>query len=230
MRDRRPPWIWATAAVAAALGIGIGVAIVGREEGEPAPSAGTGPSPGGTSATGAADRPPGRSQDRDPAIGEGRRSSAERERRPRRVAVRRASRAYRSYVRAINERNGAAICAAIEPGFLAELRPPVRRGGCPDRIAASIGFADERGFPVWEETNLGGIESSTVSDGDGDVQLTAAIVTRFADRDEPSVESDVAYLLAGPGGYRLAKATGALWRAVGKPDVPPQAIAPPPGF
>ena len=62
------------------------------------------------------------------------------------------------------------------------------------------------------------------------MQLTASILTRFADRDEPSVESDVAYLVPGPDGYRLAKASGALWRAVGKPDVPPQVIAQPPGF
>jgi len=62
------------------------------------------------------------------------------------------------------------------------------------------------------------------------VQVTATIVTRFRDREQPSIESDVAYLRPVDGRYQLLKASAALWRAVGKPDVPPEVIAPPPGF
>lgn len=151
------------------------------------------------------------------------------EERARRLAVRKATRTYRDYVAAINARDGQALCELIEPGFLKQLRPP-GRGACPERLGKAIGFADERGFPVWEETVFEGIESSAVDDRLA-VRLTASIVTRFADRPEPSIESDIAYLRPAPaGGYELVRATGALWRAVGKPDVPPGVVAPPAGF
>jgi hypothetical protein len=229
VRDRGRLWIWGAIA-AAALGAVLWVVIAGGEEervDEPELPA--------SSLEPAEPRSPGRAR----SAGEGERaapdendgpSAAERRRRAERAAVRRATQAYRSYVAAINERDGETICARIEPGFLPRLRPPVGRGSCADRIGGSIGFADERGFPVWEETILSGVESVRTL-GDERVRLTAAVVTRFADRDQPSVESDIAYLVRDGGrGFRLAQPTGALWRAIGKPDVPPQAIAAPPGF
>lgn len=145
------------------------------------------------------------------------------------IAARRASAAYRDYLKAIDARNGEGLCGLLAPGFERRLRPPVTRGNCARRISRSIGFEDPRGFPVWEATRLSGIESTIVGQGLS-VQVTATVITAFADRAEPSVESDVAYLERVAGSYRLAKASGALWRAVGKPDVPPQVVARPQGF
>jgi hypothetical protein len=229
VRDRERLWIWGAIA-AAALGVVLWVVIAGGEEerlDEPElPASSLEPaeprSPGPDGGAGEEERAAPDESDGPSATGGGRRAE--------RVAVRRATRAYRSYIEAINARDGAAICARIEPGFLPRLRPPVKRGPCSQRIAGSIGHADERGYPVWEETVLSDVSGSRLLDGDR-VQLTASIVTRFADRDEPSVESDIAYLVPdGDGPYRLVQPTGALWRALGKPDVPPQAIAPPVGF
>ena len=55
------------------------------------------------------------------------------------------------------------------------------------------------------------------------------ITTSFADRDEPSVESDIAYLERAGGEWRLAKPPGALYRAVGNAELPPSVIVPPQG-
>ena len=160
----------------------------------------------------------------EPATGTG--SSAEAAERAR---VREAQSAYRRYVAAINARDGAALCRLIAPGFEDELELPERGDSCADRLAASIGYEDPRGSPAWAATELGALESAIVGDS-GRVQLSVAIATRFADRDETSLESDIAFLEPSGGGYVLAKAPGSLWRAVGKPDIPPTVITPPPGF
>ena len=102
--------------------------------------------------------------------------------------------AYRAYVDAINERDGEALCSLLAPDAVRGLRPPVDRGSCARSLTASIGYEDPRGFPVWERTVLNGIESVSVGDDPGTVRLTAATLTEFADRAEPSVESDIAYL------------------------------------
>ena len=146
------------------------------------------------------------------------------------TSLRRAERVYRDYVQAINAEDGEEICGRlIRPGFERTLRPPVSRGGCAASISASIGYADPRGFPVWEETTLSGIESAALGAGRR-VTINASIVTAFRDRKQPSVESDIAYLEPSRGGYRLAKASGALWRAVGKADVPFDVVEEPQGF
>lgn len=135
--------------------------------------------------------------------------------------------AYRTYVEAINERDGEALCELLTPRAAAQLRPPVDRGSCGESLSASIGYEDPRGYPVWERTALNGIESVSVGDDPGTVRLTAATLTEFEDRDEPSVESDVAYLELSGGEWRLAQPTAAIYRAIGRPELPPSVIAPP---
>ena len=125
--------------------------------------------------------------------------------------------------------DGGKLCSLLDPSFMDELELPVTRGACAERLTGSIGFADPRGTPVWKRTILSGVESALLRKG-ARVQLSVAIVTEFEDRDQDSVESDIAYLEPVRGGYVLAKAPGSLWRAVGKPDVPPTVITPPPGF
>ena len=137
--------------------------------------------------------------------------------------------AYADYVQAINAHDGGKLCSLLDPSFMDELELPVTRGSCAERLTGSIGFADPRGTPVWKRTILSGVESALLRKG-ARVQLSVAIVTEFEDRDQDSVESDIAYLEPVRGGYVLAKAPGSLWRAVGKPDVPPTVITPPPGF
>ena len=139
--------------------------------------------------------------------------------------------AYADYVEAINRRDGARLCRLLDPSFTDQLDLPVEGGTCAQRLGRSIGYRDPRGTPVWKETVLSDVESALLRKG-ARVQLSVAIVTQFRDRDQASVESDIVYLEpAGDGrGYVLAQAPGSLWRAVGKPDVPPTVITPPPGF
>lgn len=210
-----------------ALVVAIGVVLAGRDENRPAnvapttattsPEGESGEAEGGEpagGATGKSELAPG-----EPIGGTG--SDADR------VAARRAERAYRSYIAAINARDGESLCGLIAPGFERTLEPPAQRSGCASTIRASIGFSEGRGFPVWEETILSGIEGLQTSAGATEARVTADIVTRFADRTEPSVESDIAYLERDGGDWRLAKASGALYRAIGKPDFPPSVISPP---
>ena len=223
---RASGWIWAGAAAAAISGLlwlllaggddpqspGAGLETTGGESSPVEPDAGTG-------AAGSPTRPP-----REPKPVEPRSQE-----RVDRLAASDAQRAYRDYVAAINDRNGDRLCKLIAPGFERALRPPADSGSCGARISSSIGFADERGFPVWEQTTLSDFESALIGEALS-VQVTATIVTRFRDREQPSIESDVAYLRPVDGRFQLVKASAALWRAVGKPDVPPEVIAPPPGF
>jgi hypothetical protein len=55
----------------------------------------------------------------------------------------------------------------------------------------------------------------------------ATITTRFAGRAQPSVESDLIYLVESEGEWRIARPSATLYRAVGRPEVPPQALAAP---
>lgn len=148
-----------------------------------------------------------------------------------RRAVAGAQRAYRRYIRAINEADGTTLCNLIAASFQTALELPVPRGSCAERVGASIGYQHPSGAPVWRATELSGFESAIVGKGRR-VQLSAAITTQFADRKEPSIESDIVFLE--PAGkrnaYRLMKAPGSLWRAVGQPDIPPSVISPPKGF
>lgn len=141
-----------------------------------------------------------------------------------------ARRTYARYVAAINDRDGAELCKLLDPDFTDALELPVKGGDCARQLSRSIGYRDPRGTPVWEETFLSGTESALLRRGEN-IQLSTAIVTKFRNSSEASVESDIAYLYPTPGGgYILAKAPGSLWRAVGKPDVPPSVITPPKGF
>ncbi len=133
--------------------------------------------------------------------------------------MREAQSAYRRYVAAINARDGAALCRLLAPGFEDELELPERGDSCAERLGRSIGYEDPRGSPVWEATELDALESAIVDDA-GRVQLSVAIATRFADRDETSVESDIAFLEPAGGGLRARQGAGlavAGGRQAGRP-------------
>lgn len=138
-----------------------------------------------------------------------------------------AENAYIAYLDAINERDGEALCELLPPGAERELRPAVDQGSCAARIGGSIGYEDPRGYPVFERVVFNGVETASIGRDTSTARLTASILTEFADRDEPSVESDIAYLELSGGEWRLAKPTGALYRAIGRPELPPSVITPP---
>jgi hypothetical protein len=137
-----------------------------------------------------------------------------------------ATAAYTDYIEAIDAKDGEALCSLLPPGVEREIKAPVQRGDCASTLAASIGYEDPRGFPVWTGTTLNSVQRAAIGNDPSTARLTAMIVTEFEGR-EPSVESDIAYLELADGRWRLAQPTGALYRAIGNPELPPTVIAPP---
>ena len=136
-----------------------------------------------------------------------------------------AARTVRAYVDGFNEGDGEAVCNLLVAGAIDEVDLPRRRGGCGPSLSASIGYRDPRGLPVWRSARVEGLLTVEV---EGDTaSVTATTVTRFADRDEPSVEDDVVHLVRDGDGWRIAKASSTLYRAVGISEVPPRVLAPP---
>ena len=179
-----------------------------------------------TTTTGPVDRGPGRGEASDGAArkphGPAESGAAD----PRLTAIERsAGTAVRRYVAALDARDAGRICAIVAPGSLAGLQTPVERGDPCASVAASIGYRDPRGLPVWERARVTGIRSITV-DG-ARAQVVATIVTDFADRDEPSVEDDVVYLVRSGDRWLVAKPSSTLYRSIGIADVPPSVLAPP---
>ena len=143
-------------------------------------------------------------------------------------AVDEATMAYTAYIEAIEMREGEALCSLLPPGVEREIKAPEQRGDCAATLEASIGYEDPRGFPVWSGTTLNSVQRAAIGNDPSTARLTAMITTEFEGR-EPSVESDIAYLELVDGEWRLAQPTGALYRAIGNPELPPEVIAPPEG-
>ena len=138
---------------------------------------------------------------------------------------RRAVRAVRAYVDALNARDGGRACGLFAPGALAEVDFPRDRGSCAASLSASIGYRDPRGFPVYDRSRIGRVPSVTV-DG-SEARVVATIVTHFAGDREPSVEDDLIYLRNDGGPWLLVKPSATLYRAIGVGDILPQVLAPP---
>ncbi|HSI80193.1 MAG TPA: hypothetical protein VK919_06025 [Solirubrobacterales bacterium] len=138
---------------------------------------------------------------------------------------REAARTVRAYVNRLSARDGAAVCALLAPGAIDAVELPEDRGGCARSLSASIGYRDARGLPVWDSARVRGLLTVAL-DGDR-ASVTATTVTRFADRDEPSIEDDVVHLVRDDDRWKIAKASSTLYRAVGIADVPPRVLAPP---
>jgi hypothetical protein len=136
-----------------------------------------------------------------------------------------AARAVRDYVRGLDDRDGQAVCALLAPGAIDEVELPEKRGSCAASLEASIGYRDPRGLPVWETARAAELPSIEVSGDAAKVVLTT--VTQFADREEPSIEDDVVYLVRSASGWLIAKPSSTLYRAVGIAEVPPSVLAPP---
>jgi hypothetical protein len=144
---------------------------------------------------------------------------------PRTNALERAAaRTVRTYVDALNARDGKAVCELFAPGAIETVELPVTRGSCEASLSASIGYRDPRGLPVWEGTEITALK---VELNGGSAKAVADVVTEFADRDEPSIETDIVYLTRRGPSWLLAKPSTTLYRAVGIADVPVTVLAPP---
>lgn len=123
---------------------------------------------------------------------------------PRVTALERAAgRTVREFVEALDQRNGARACSLLASGVIGQIEVPKPRAGCEGSVQASIGFRDPRGLPVWESAELTDLRSVQI-DGDA-ARVVATVVTRFADRDEASVEDDIVYLSRSGDGWLIAK-------------------------
>lgn len=140
-------------------------------------------------------------------------------------------RTVRAYVAALDARDGERVCDLFAPGVTLpnNLELPERRpGGCGPSLEASIGYRDPRGLPVWEGAEVAEIRSVELEGGGKGATVTATVITRFADRDEPSIEDDVVYLgrLGDGDAWWVSKPSATLYRAIGA-EVPPSALTPP---
>jgi hypothetical protein len=137
------------------------------------------------------------------------------------------ARVVRSYVAALNAREGGRICGLFIPGGLAQVDFPRNRGSCAASLSASIGYRDPRGFPVYDSSRIGRIASVTIDGSGANARVVATTVTHFAGSREPSVEDDLVYLRNEDERWLIVKPSASLYRAVGVGDIPPQVLAPP---
>jgi hypothetical protein len=143
---------------------------------------------------------------------------------PEDTAEREAIATARAYVRALDAGDGRLVCNLLVAGALDGFELPRERRGCPSSLDASIGYRDPRGLPVWEGAEVGSVPGVEVQGTSASVTLT--VITEFADRKQVSVEDDIIYLERHGGGWKVAKPSPTLYRAIGS-EPPPQAIAAP---
>jgi hypothetical protein len=141
------------------------------------------------------------------------------------VLERSAERTVTRFVDALDARDGKAACALLAEGAIEQIELPKQGRDCAASLTASIGYRDPRGLPVWESANVATIVSVRL-DGER-ATVVATVVTRFADREEVSIEDDVVYLVRDASSWSIAKPSSTLYRAVGIADVPPSVLTPP---
>ncbi len=145
---------------------------------------------------------------------------------PRETALERsAERTVMRFVDALDAGDGRAACALLAEGVIEQIELPRQGRDCATSLAASIGYRDPRGLPVWESAKVATIVSVRL-DGER-ATVVATVVTRFADREEVSIEDDVVYLIRDADSWSIAKPSSTLYRAVGISDVPPSVLTPP---
>lgn len=132
---------------------------------------------------------------------------------------------FRGYVAAVNAGDGEAVCALLAPGALSAIELPQPQPDCGPALSASIGFRGKGGTPAWRRTRIH--EVTAVSVSEDRARVTATVSHDFSDRPEPSVEEDVVYLDRAGGEWLIAKASPTIYRAVGYPEPPLQALTPP---
>jgi hypothetical protein len=119
-----------------------------------------------------------------------------------------------AYIAAIDRHDTAGACALI--------------ANCHGSLPGTIGASPANGGPAWRRSAIASTKVERLSDTRA--RVSATVVHHFSDRKYVSVEDDVIYLERLGGRWRLAKPSGTLYRAVGYPQPPLRAFAPPPGW
>jgi hypothetical protein len=130
-----------------------------------------------------------------------------------------------THVAAIDSRDPAAACALLAPGALDGVRGA--GGDCEADLERLIGRPPKGGAPAWDGTRVVQLVS-VVADGDN-ARVTLEVYHRFSDRKNPSVEDDVIFLERRADAWLVTQADATLYRAVGYPEPPLRAYAPPSG-
>ncbi|MGI8633331.1 MAG: hypothetical protein ACR2NA_12420 [Solirubrobacterales bacterium] len=133
--------------------------------------------------------------------------------------------AARAFIEAIDGREPEAVCSLLEPGSLDGLELPERADTCTDTIAGSLGGSQGEGMPRWRRTTIA-VTQGVETDGDRS-RVTLSVNHRFADRETVSVEDDVVYLRREGDGWLVRQPSATLYRAVGYPEPPLDAVRPP---
>jgi hypothetical protein len=136
-----------------------------------------------------------------------------------------AAEAARSYVEAIDSRDGGDVCDAFAEDGLDSLKLPVARASCPASLEASLGYKGKNGQPVWDHSEMTQDVSAQI-DGDS-ARVVATVFTEYADVREPTIEDDIIYMKRSGDGWLVVKPSTTLYRAVGVGDVPLEALQPP---
>jgi hypothetical protein len=118
------------------------------------------------------------------------------------------------YVAALDRHDSGRVCSLI--------------ASCHGSLPGTIGTRPRNGGPAWLKTRLAAVKVERL--GDDRARVSATAVHRFSDRKYVSVEDDVIYLERGGGGWLLAKPSATFYRAIGYPEPPRRAFAPPPGW
>jgi hypothetical protein len=129
------------------------------------------------------------------------------------------------FVDALNAKDGAAVCSLFAAGALDDVDFPVKRGSCAETVAASIGYRDPHGYPVWKSSTVTKDVSADVRKDSA--RVTATVFTRYAEGREPTVEDDVIYLAPAKARWQIVKPSATFYRAIGAPTVPLDALTPP---
>jgi hypothetical protein len=132
------------------------------------------------------------------------------------------------YIGALDRHDAATVCALFAPGAVDLAELPLRRGTCDGSVARSIGTRPRGGAPAWRSTKPIELEAKQL--GADRARVTATVTHHFSDRKYVSIEDDVIYLERIHGRWLLAKPSGTFYRAVGFPEPPLRALAPPLGW
>ena len=133
--------------------------------------------------------------------------------------------AARSYVEAIDARNGRRVCSALAPGALRSLDLPAEGGSCPAALEASFGSGEQRGQPVWKSSEMTNDVAAEIN-GDS-ARVVATVFTEYADEREPTIEDDIVYLTRLGKRWLIVKPSATLYRAVGIAEIPLDALREP---
>ena len=151
---------------------------------------------------------------------------------PSNAEERTAALAAESFIAAIDERDGVSACRVLTGDAIMRMEMPKSGPDCADALEASLGYEDPAGYPVWKSSRIVGPVTAEVSDDGLRAKVVFTVATSYADGRESTVEDDIIYLVrADDATTWLVSGFGVTaLRAIGKGDIPVEALEPPPGY